>query len=86
MYLSETYWVASLSQFAANVVLLLNMMATVMIAAPPSAKIMIAFWMVAKILTPKIIVSTARMLAIVATMKTPQLYEKLPKKVSVALL
>ncbi len=32
---------------------------------------MITFWMVAKILTPKIIVSTARMLAIVATTNTP---------------
>ena len=47
------------------------MMAPVMMAAPPRAKIMIAFWMVAKILTPKIIVSTASTLAIVATTKTP---------------
>ena len=63
---------ASASQFAANDVLLLNMMAPVMIAAPPSAKIMMRLLDEAKILTPKIIVSTASTLAIVATTKTPQ--------------
>ena len=57
-----------------------------MTAAPPRAMNMIAFWMVAKIFTPKIIVSTARMLAIVATTNTPQLYERLPKKAPVSLL
>ena len=40
-------------------------------AAPPRAKNMIDFWMVAKILTPKTMVSTARTLAMVATTNTP---------------
>ncbi len=86
LYLSESYWPASLSQFSANAVLLLIMIAPVTMAAPPRAKIMIAFWMVAKILTPKIIVSTASTLAMVATTNTPQLYERPPKKAPVSLL
>ena len=61
------------SQLAANDVLLLNMIAPVTMAAPPRAKIMMAFWMVAKILTPKIMVRTASTLAMVATTNTPQL-------------
>ena len=72
-YLSESYLAARVSQLAANDVLLLNMIAPVTMAAPPRAKIMMAFWMVAKILTPKIMVSTASTLATVATTNTPQL-------------
>ncbi len=75
-----------MSQFAAIADLLLSMMEPVTTAAPPRAMNMIAFWMVAKIFTPKIIVSTASTLAIVATTNTPQLYERPPKKAPVSLL
>ena len=71
LYLSESYCAASLSQFAAIADLLLNMIEPVMTAAPPRAMNMIDFWMVAKILTPKTMVSTASTLATVATTNTP---------------
>jgi hypothetical protein len=85
-YLSEPYCVAIASHFAAKSDLLVSMIEPVMMAAPPRAMNMIAFWMVAKILTPKIIVSTASTLATVATTNTPQLYGSPPKKAPVVLL